>query len=357
MPTTLAAWLHDWSPIIFPIAGDFAIRWYGLAYVLGFAAGYLLLRTMARRGLTPIPADRVLDVIIIVAIAGVLGGRLGYVVFYQPSLLWSFSAGFPWWGALAINKGGMASHGGMIGVIVGAWWVSRGFAAPTPSGELERAGRSPVLHVCDVFAAIAPPGLLLGRFANFINGELLGRVVAKPGEPGAWWSVRFPQEHLTEHAPDLDPAQERALARLVQDVAPGAGSFEDGYQRVLAMVQSGHREVAERLEPLLSARHPSQLYQALCEGLIVGLVVWFVWRKPRTPGVVTAWFLITYGVLRIATEFVRLPDANLGVARLAGLSRGQWLSVVMVVAGVGLLVWVSRTAGAKLGGWARARGG
>ncbi|TVQ62643.1 MAG: prolipoprotein diacylglyceryl transferase [Phycisphaerales bacterium] len=353
-PTVLAAWLHDWNPVLLPISGDFAVRWYGLSYVAGFAVGYFLLRFMSRRGMTPIPGDRAFDVIIIAAITGVVGGRLGYVAFYQPSLLWSFDSGFPWWSVLALNQGGMASHGGIMGVFIGAWLVSRGFRAEVAPGRIERVGRSRLLHVCDVFAAIAPPGLLFGRLANFVNGELLGRVVAPPGEAAPWWAVRFPQEHLTKHAPALSESQEDELTRLVRDVAPGANSFETGYQRVLELLQSGHADVAARLEPLVSARHPSQLYQALCEGLIVGLVVWLVWRRPRTPGVVGAWFLISYGLLRIATEFVRLPDAHLVVTRFAGLSRGQWLSGMMVLAGVAMLVWVRRRGGEKLGGWGRA---
>ncbi len=352
-PTVLAAWLHDWSPVLLPIAGDFAVRWYGLAYIAGFGVAYLILRGMVRRGMTPIPADRAFDVIVIAAICGMVGGRLGYIALYQPSLLWSFDASFPWWGVVALNRGGMASHGGIAGVMVGAWLVSRGFRAETAPGRIERIGRSPVLHVCDVFAAIAPPGLFFGRLANFVNGELLGRIVAPPGEPAPWWSVRFPQEHLSEHAPVLAPAQEQDLLRLVRDVAPNATSFESGYARVLELVQSGHADVAARLEPLVSARHPSQLYQALCEGLIVSLVVWLVWRRPRTPGVVSAWFLITYGVLRIATEFVRLPDAHLTVVRFAGLSRGQWLSVLMVLAGLAILGWVRQRPSERLGGWSR----
>ncbi|MEL7482990.1 MAG: prolipoprotein diacylglyceryl transferase family protein, partial [Planctomycetota bacterium] len=104
---------------------------------------------------------------------------------------------------------------------------------------------------------------------------------------------------------------------------------------------------------LLSARHPSQIYQAIAEGVVVGLVLWFVARKPRVPGVLAACFLLTYGVLRIATELVRLPDGNLAVQRIMGLSRGQWLSAGMVAIGVVVLVWRLRSKAEKLGGWAR----
>jgi phosphatidylglycerol:prolipoprotein diacylglycerol transferase len=299
-----------------------------------------------------------------VLVAGVLiGGRLGYVLLYQPALLWTFEPGFPFWGLLMINRGGMASHGGMIGVLVGAAIVARGFR----DERGVRRGRVPLLHVTDSLALVAPIGLAFGRLANFINGELLGRIVARPGEPAPWWAVRFPQEHLTGHAPPMTDAQQVELARLAMEHAlpsdPEKGWFEVAYARVLEKLQMGPPEVsariAERLEPLVSARHPSQLYQAFAEGLVTLAVLWFVFRRPRVPGVVSAWFLITYGLGRVVTEFWRLPDDHfagtgfwdLTSARPMGLSRGQWLSVLMVVAGIVLLIWVTRRGGEKLGGW------
>ncbi|MEO1582953.1 MAG: prolipoprotein diacylglyceryl transferase [Planctomycetota bacterium] len=351
---TLAAWLHDWDPFLWRISGDFGLRWYGLSYVAGFVIALMALRFLARRDATLIPAGRATDAILYGALGAFVGGRLGYAVFYQPSLLWSFSADAPFWGMLALGQGGMASHGGMIGVALAAWFVSRGFKGDAG----DRVGRAPVLHVFDVFALAAPFGLMLGRMANFVNGELLGRVVAQPGATAPWWAVRFPQELRSGERQGvvLSSDQEAELLGLVDRYRLPSEPIEAGIEGLIAAVQSGSAEAAAAIEPLLSARHPSQLYQAAAEGLIVAAALWLIARKARKPGVIAACFLIVYGLLRIATELVRLPDAHLGVPRPLGLSRGQWLSVAMVVIGGGLLVWRRLVPAEPLGGWARSGG-
>ncbi len=353
---TLADWLHTLSPFAIRFTDTLGIRWYGLAYAAGFVAAVWLLRWMADRGWSRLPRERVLDAFVYLVIGVLVGGRLGYVVVYERGLLTSFDAAFPWWGLLKINRGGMASHGGMIGVLVASWFVWRNLVTPAPA-------RPPWLHVVDLMALVVPPGLFLGRLANFINGELLGKIVAKPGEPAPWWAVRFPQELLmigdrhaaaSGHAPALSDAQAQALERLV---APFSRPGNDAIEAMLRSLQgsgSGARGLASNLAPLVSARHPSQLYQALAEGPLLMAIVWIAWRRPRRPGVISAWFLIAYGVLRIATEFWRLPDAHFAVGRPLGLSRGQWLSAAMVACGVALLVWVLRAARAKH--WAREGG-
>ncbi len=347
MTLTLAAWLHDLSPFALRISGNFGIRWYGLSYALGFLCAWLALRFLHKRGMALIPRDRLTDAIIYAAMGAVVGGRLGYIIFYQPELLWMFEKTPPFWGVLMLNHGGMASHGGMIGVLVAGYLISRG--ARTETGE--RVGKAPVLHVFDLYALIAPFGLMLGRIANFINGELLGKVVALPGEEAPRWAVRFPQEIGSGHDAGLrTPAQDRALDELISDYTLPSHSPGESLELVLQKLQSGSTEIAQRLEPLLSARHPSQLYQAFAEGVVLGSVLWFVARKPRRPGVITALFLICYGLLRIATEFVRLPDP--GVAGLAGLSRGQLLSAGMILAGLALLVIVRKRPTPKVPGWA-----
>jgi phosphatidylglycerol:prolipoprotein diacylglycerol transferase len=345
---TLAAWLHDLSPFVFRISGSFGLRWYGLAYAIGFVIGYFILRALAKRRLVLIPPERVLDALMLIVAGVVVGGRLGYVLLYEPSLLWSFSPDLPWWGVLQLQRGGMASHGGMVGVIVACWWISRGWK--NNQGQIE--DRCPLLHVLDAMVLAAPPGLMLGRIANFINGELLGRIVAGPGEPAPWWAVRFPQEVLSGHAPKLTVEQTQRLMALVDRVALPSESFSEGYGRLLRKIQAGSTELGDQLAPLLSARHPSQLYQAFAEGIVLGVVLWWIWRRPRLPGVVGCWFLIVYGVLRITTEYWRLPDAHLARQRIMGLSRGQWFSAIMVIAGLGLLYWIIRRGGQRLGGWA-----
>lgn len=355
MITTLASdlggWTHDINPIIFTIFG-LAIRWYGLAYIAGIFAGWWLLRSLARRGLVLIPASRAEDVALIGAIGIIVGGRLGYCLFYEPSLFWTFESHVPFWGVLMINRGGMSSHGGMIGIILAAWRISRGFK--NDNAEIE--GRSSFLHVADVIAALSPFGLFFGRLANFINGELLGKIVAMPGERAPWWAVRYPQELLTGHAPQLTLDQQIQLSHLIESnrLTPHE-SDTVALDRLIARIQHGAHDLQAQLEPLLAARHPSQLYQALAEGIVLGLVLWWVWRKPRLPGVVGCWFLIVYGALRVVTEIWRLPDDNLAVQRIAGLSRGQWLSVLMVLAGATILIFILRKGGEKLGGWATPR--
>jgi phosphatidylglycerol---prolipoprotein diacylglyceryl transferase len=210
-----------------------------------------------------------------------------------------------------------------------------------------------MLHIGDAIALVAPIGLLLGRVANFINGELLGRIVALPGEPSPRWAVKFPHEITASvrQRPPLTPEQHTAMERLADQVRLPGMSYEAAYERLLDRVQHSSTDLAARLEPLISARHPSQLYQAFAEGIVLGLVLWFIARKPRIPGVVGAWFLITYGVLRVVTEYWRLPDAHLAHERILGLSRGQWLSIGMVIVGVALLLTLLRRGGERMGGW------
>ncbi len=345
---TLAAWFHDLSPFLIRFTDTFGIRWYGLSYALGFLCAFLLMRRLCALGYTTLRKDQMGDLILTLILGVVLGGRIGYMLFYQPSLLWTFSGSFPFWGALQINNGGMASHGGMIGVIaIACWWVRR------VNRERAAEGQGPVsmLHVLDVCALSVPVGLGLGRLANFVNSELLGKVVAAPGQPAPWWAVKFPREIVSEHAVPLTPEQQQAIARIVRDVSLPRDSFEQGFERLIDKIQHGSHDLAARLEPYVSARHPSQLYQAFAEGLVLLGILWLIASRPRKPGVTGAWFLIAYGVLRITTEFWRLPDV--GVQKLMGLSRGQQLSALMVVVGLAALALVARRAAAKNPGWRR----
>jgi phosphatidylglycerol---prolipoprotein diacylglyceryl transferase len=341
MPLTLAAWLHDLSPFLIDFGSGLGIRWYGLSYAAGFLLAWWALQQFSRRALTPLNRDQITNAMLTLVLGVVVGGRLGYCLAYQPSLFSSFSPSFPWWGVLRLNEGGMASHGGMVGVAAACVWVWRSLGPARPS----------LLHLFDLVAFACTPGLLLGRVANFINGELLGSIVAMPGRPAPWWAVKFPQEAYTSHAP---PGQEQALVPLLDQYRLAGETDPQVYDRVVRLLQSsqpGAAKVAAQLDPLISARHPSQLYQAFAEGIVLGVALLWVWRRPRTPGVIGACFLLFYGVLRVATEFVRLPDANLAVPRPAGLSRGQWLSVAMIAAAAALFWCARRWGGPKLGGW------
>lgn len=357
---TLGAWLHNLSPFALEISEGFGLRWYGLSYAAGFVVAYLLMRSLAARGLIQIPKDRVADAMTLLILGVIVGGRLGYCLVYEPTLLTTFTNSFPFWSFFALNRGGMASHGGMVGVIIACVLIARGFR--DDRGTI--IGRTTPLHVMDVMALCCTPGLFFGRIANFVNGELLGKIVAMPGQPAPWWAVQFPQEMFSAsmdkggHRPPLTAEQAIALQRLIDAHRGAAGTDEQAFQRVIDLLHKGpaetSRRIAEQLAPLISARHPSQLYQAFAEGIVLGLTLLLIWRIPRAPGVIASWFLIIYGVLRVVTEFWRLPDAQLAVQRIAGLSRGQWLSVLMVVAGLALLRFsltrAKRVPG-LLGGW------
>ncbi|MBC7771098.1 MAG: prolipoprotein diacylglyceryl transferase, partial [Pyrinomonadaceae bacterium] len=170
-------------------------------------------------------------------------------------------------------------------------------------------------------------------------GELLGKIEAPPGVEGPWWTVQFPQELLTSgHAPALtEPQQQQLLLLAGKYLLPNE---EPRYSVLIERLVAHAAENAAALKPLLASRQPSQLFQAAAEGIIVGVLVWIAWTYSKIAGVAGAVFLMSYGVLRIATEFSRLPDAQFVNGRPMGLSRGQWLSVVMILAGIGVLAYV-----------------
>ncbi len=347
---TLGAWVHTLNPVIVRLTDRIQVRWYGVAYLTGFIVAYFMLRWLARRHAARLPVERAPDAIFILIAGVVLGGRLGYVAFYRPELLWTFTNSPPWWGVLNVFEGGMASHGGILGCMAAGWVISRGWKDATGARILA----APWRHVMDYVALIGPVGLGIGRVANFINGELLGAVHTPPGQPAPWWTVKFPHELLERHAPELSPAQLDQLNAIASTFArPEDSTRFAAYERLIGAIQHGRTDLAQQLSPLLSARYPSQLFQALAEGVVLTLVLWWIARKPRLPGIVGCWFMITYGVLRIITEIWRLPDAHLASPRLMGLSRGQWLSVAMVALGTIVLAWIRRKGGEKMGGWAR----
>lgn len=293
----LASYLHQLSPFIVEFRNGIGLRWYGLAYVLAFLLGYWLYLWLARRRYTDLPPEQVADFITWAAIFGVmLGGRLGFILFYdldgmleQPSKM------------LRVWEGGMSSHGGILGLVLFTlYWSRRHRVSWTSLG--------------DCLVVVAPIGLFLVRVANFINGELYGRVAQVA------WAVQFPTELLER--PEL-------AARLGEGKA---NSMHEIVERART-----EPELAERLREILPLRHPSQIYEALLEGVVLFAILWWMRTRLRLPrGVLTGAFFILYAVLRIAGEFFREPDPAWSVGLF---SAGQFLSLFMVVIGAGFILW------------------
>jgi phosphatidylglycerol:prolipoprotein diacylglycerol transferase len=336
------AYLHRLDPFAIRITESFGLRWYGLAYAVGFVLAWALLRWFARSGRSPLTPRGAGDIMTYTIIGVLVGGRLGYALFYSPSALWTFSSGFPFWEMLAIHRGGMASHGGVLGVIVACWLYGRRHRISSP-------------HLLDMGAFVCTPGLCLGRLANFVNAELWGRpmpasmqanlpdppTVAAPG-----WGVKYPQEvlPLTGSTP-LEAERLDALAPLEAEIG-GRETFLPG---VVEAVQAGNEQVIATVQPLLTAYYPSQIFQAITDGPLLMGALALVWLRPRKPGVVGCWFLMVYGLLRILTEQFRQPDEGVDLL-LGAISRGQVLSIVMVLAGAVLLVVMTRRDAKPLGG-------
>lgn len=279
----------DLSPelVSFTVFGvEIALRWYALAYIAGILIAWRMGVTAVRRaalwpGATPPMTPRQIEDMLTWIILGIIiGGRLGFVLAYQPGHYLANPGEI-----LAVWQGGMAFHGGMLGVVVAAW----AYCARHGIAKMQAA---------DLIAHTIPPGLLLGRLSNFVNAELWGRPTDLP------WGVIFP-------------------GAAAQDCPGVAG---------------------------LCARHPSQLYEAALEGLILGaLLLWLVYRRGalKRPGLVTGVFFAGYGLARFAVEFLRQPDTQfvspgnpLGLAFHVngwGLTMGQALSLPMIALGLWLV--------------------
>jgi len=343
--------LHDFSPFAIQFSENFGIRWYGLSYLAGFFCSYLFIRWMAARqrlGLTP---QLVGDMVTYGAIGILLGGRLGYCFFYSPDLFLKFKSQFPFWGVLALNEGGMSSHGGMIGLAIALIL----FSWKTSLSQI---------YLLDLASISGPIGIFFGRIANFVNGELVGREAPTDFA----YAVKFPQDIL--YWPQYELSKLGSLGD-VMDKIPGVGkgewlSWVDQFRanpeiqskvhgaldQVLVQVQSGNQAVKEALSPLLTARYPSQLFGAFGEGLFLFLILFVIWYKPRRPGVVGSYFLVFYSIARIVGEQFRLPDAHIGFD-FFGFTRGQILSGVMLLVGLWLLFFYSRRMAISEPGWGR----
>ncbi len=282
-------YLHDLSPFIFRFPNGMGLHWYGFAYVLSFLIGGWLYRWLARRGYTDLPAEQVPDFICWAAVFGVmLGGRLGWAIFYG----WREVLANPL-NLFRVWEGGMASHGGILGLVLFTFYWSRRYKLSWTS-------------IGDCLVVVAPIGLFLVRIANFINGELYGRPAGEPGGVASVpWAMLFPKELGNEEPP---------LEMIRHDPA-----------------------IRARLREILAPRHPSQLYEALLEGVVLFAALWLLRTRCRVPrGVLTGAFFILYAVLRIIGEMFREPDPAWHVGPI---SAGQFLSIFLVFIGAAFVVF------------------
>lgn len=315
-----ATYVHDLDPVLLPIHGGIALRWYGLAYLMGFVCGFLLLRNLARRKLWVLQPEQTGDFIAAAALFGVfVGGRLGYVFFYQiPKEGWAGIAADPLM-VLRVWEGGMASHGGILGLAVFTWFYAW-------KHKVTWTGLG------DGLCVVAPLGLFFGRVANFINGELYGRVTQ-----GVAWAVKFPLSLAQEPREVQDAAWQECTA--IEPKLARAESLD-----ALVAVARDQPEVSKKLGEFLPDRHPSQLYEGLLEGaLLFGILWWVRTRYPKAPdGLLTALFFFFYASFRIFGEQFREPDAEL----VGWLTKGQFFSLFMFLFAAGFFAHAWR-------GWKR----
>ena len=274
----------QFDPVLISI-GPLAIRWYALSYIVGFMLFLWLGRRRIAQGNTLFTREMLDDFLTWGILGVIIGGRLGYVLFYKFSTYIDHPLDI-----FKVWEGGMSFHGGFLGVVVAMWLFGR-------------KHNISILKLMDTVAPLVPLGLASGRIGNFINGELWGRVT----ELNAFWAMGFPQAHYE----DAEAAAHNPLwAEWLQQYG-------------------------------MLPRHPSQLYQFALEGICLFIIVWIFSKKPRPAGQTAALFLGGYGLFRFIAEFARQPDDYLGLLTL-GLSMGQWLSVPMIVLGVIGFVWFGR---------------
>ena len=310
----LATYIHNLNPILIDIPGTpLALRWYGLAYVGGFVLGYMLLSWLSRKKLFCIEQDKLGDFVTCICIFGVLmGGRLGEFFFYWlPEHGWSGLMADPTW-VFRVWEGGMASHGGIICVILTAFWYAW-------------RHKISAVQMIDGVAIACPIGLFFGRIANFINGELYGRI-ADAGNPLA---IKFPQEIF-----EL-PAQQQIQAKVAVEHAIGRPLPWQGFYDSLSQACRENETAREALGQFLNPRYPSQLFEALGEGLLVFIILLSIrlFWKQAPAGIFAALFAFIYAAARITCECFKQPDA----AVWHGITQGQALSILIAILGIPFL--------------------
>ena len=296
----LAYFVDNFDPFIFRLWDNVGPRWYGFAYVLAFVSAYFVVRWLSKRGYCDLPPERVSDFITWTALFGVLiGGRLGYVLFYRPEMLRDPLS------ILRVWEGGMASHGGMIGILALSFYYAR-------------KHKFPWTNLGDALVVAAPIGLFFGRCANFINGELYGRPT------NVSWAMQFPKE-LLENSFE----RERAVA-AAQKIDPRLVDPD-----TIIQAARHNSQLNQVLQGILTPRHPSQLYEGFFEGIVLFAIICFVRTRMRQPnGVLTGLFFIFYGIFRIVWENFREPDAPL----VGAFTRGQFFSFFLLAIGIAFVV-------------------
>ena len=256
------------SPVALDL-GFFELRWYSLAYLAGIFIGYWYLLKLLKQPGAPMARRHADDLVFYAALGVIAGGRLGYVLFYNPAYYLQHPIDI-----LKLWDGGMSFHGGLVGTVLGILYLSW-------------KEKLPALRIHDYVACVAPIGLFLGRLANFVNHELWGAPTNVP------WAVRFP-------------------------------------------------ELIGGMSVLGPPRHPSQLYEAILEGLVLFAILWWMFWKTDAryePGKLVGAFGFFYGLFRFLVEFVREPDAQLTeFAQASGLHMGQWLSIPLILGGLYLML-------------------
>jgi len=300
----LSYYIDHFSPFIVEFWNGFGIRWYGTAYVLAFLVGYQMLRWFSRRGYSELPEEKVGDFVAATALFGVLlGGRLGFFLFYDLHTLLQNPLSF-----FMVWKGGMASHGGILGIVLFTLWYARKHKVSW-------------MGLGDNLVVAAPLGIFFGRCANFINGELYGRIAHVP------WAVQFPMELIQ------DPALgQQAVEAVTAQVDPALNTPE-----LIVHAAQTSEPVRAVLADILHPRYPSQLIEAGLEGLLLFALLWFIrTRKRVAEGVTSGAFFVLYAAARIFGEQFREPDV--GVPFTLGLTRGQFLSLFMILFGAWLIL-------------------
>jgi phosphatidylglycerol---prolipoprotein diacylglyceryl transferase len=300
---------HFIDPVALPLPGPVDVRWYGLGYVFAFGVGVLVLRFLSRDGFLKLDYEAISDLVFGLILGVILGARIGYILFYDFD---SFAANPT--RILRIWEGGLSFHGGLAGVVIAsAWYV--------------RKHRITLVHLLDSLALGVPFGIFAVRMANYINGELFGRVTTD----AVPWAVRFPTDPI-------------ALNLLGIDRVFGIR------ERELAILEAYESSAWSAIRDQVPLRHPSQIYEGLAEGLLLALILWTIYLvakrrgKVLPTGLLSGVFLVGYGVFRSFIELFRQPDAQFRSADdplgtvLGPLTMGQTLSLIVIGSGVYLLI-------------------